>query len=409
MIEYSFNKNFDFDDFNPKNVFYELNEEREKGVTGYYNLPKDSMVLIKEIKELSSDFAKNASNLVVIGIGGSSLGTKSIYSMLKHKYNLKEIIFLENPDPIDLEEKFKKIDDNTLFIVVSKSGTTIETISILKSLMNYFNLDLRKDKERFIFISDENSPLCNLADEKGIKLYSIPKNVGGRFSVFSAVGVVPLVFAGVKMKEILIGAEEMIDRFFEKKEMHIIKKAFFLAQNYEKYCDNVLFAYSNVLENFSKWYVQLIGESIGKIKESKRIGITPIAHIGSVDQHSFLQLIMEGPLNKTVTFLKIRYFEREIKIPNLSLEFLEKTDFANGSSFNELINKEAEATYEAITKIGVPSDMIIMDKLSETNIGEIMTYYMLLTSSIGVILGIDTYNQPGVELGKRILKSKFEG
>jgi len=409
MIEYSFNENYDFDDFNPKNIFYKLNEEREKGITGYYNLPNDSMLLIKEIKEFSSDFSKNASKIAVIGIGGSSLGTKTIYSILKHKYSLKEMIFLENPDPIDLEEKFKKIDENTLFIVVSKSGKTIETISIFKAILGYFNLDLKKDKKRFIFISDENSPLCNLADENNIKFYSIPKNVGGRFSVFSAVGVVPLMLSGINMKEILIGAKEMIDRFFEKKEMHIIKKAFFLAKNYEKFVENVLFAYSNILEDFSKWYVQLIGESIGKIKDNKRVGITPIAHIGSIDQHSFLQLIMEGPLNKSVTFLKIRYFESDLKIPDISLPFLEETNFVNSKTFNELINKEADATYEAISSIGVPADMIVMDKISEINIGELMTYYMLLTSSLGAFLEINTYNQPGVELGKKILRNKFEG
>jgi len=162
------------------------------------------------------------------------------------------------------------------------------------------------------------------------------------------------------------------------------------------------------LEDFTKWYVQLWGESLGKIdKEGKNVGLTPIGHIGSVDQHSFLQLIMEGPRDKTVTFIKLENFEKKIKIPNITLKFIEKADYINGYTFNELIDGECEATKESIIQQGINVDEITLDKLNENNIGKLIMYYELLTSLCGKMLHIDTYNQPGVELGKQILMKKF--
>ncbi len=163
------------------------------------------------------------------------------------------------------------------------------------------------------------------------------------------------------------------------------------------------------LEDFTKWYVQLWGESLGKINENgEKIGLTPVAHIGSIDQHSFLQLLIDGPKDKSVTFIKIDSFDDDIKIPSISLEYIEKCDFVNGYSLGELLNSECDATIESLRTIDIPVDTIALDRISSYNLGEIIAYYQLLTSSVGIALKIDTYNQPGVELGKKILKEKFE-
>lgn len=392
-----------------KKAFESVEKERAEGVSGYYELPFESQKLIDEIDSYKKSIKKDFDTIVVIGIGGSSLGTKAIYSMLKHKSkNYKRVLFLENPDPIDLSNKFETINkDKTIFIVVSKSGTTIETISIFKAVIANFNLDFKKDK--VLAITDKDSTLHKFANSNRIKVFEIPKNVGGRFSVLSSVGIVPLTLAGFDTFSILKGAASMAQRFFDKKENHILKKALFIATNWQKYRMNVLFSYSNVLEDFTKWYVQLWGESLGKIdKNQNRVGLTPIGHIGSVDQHSFLQLLMEGPRDKSVTFLKIKDFENSLEIPNISLKFLEKTDFMNGHTFNELINAECDATKESLIKVEVPVDMITLDKLDEESIGELIFYYELLTSLVGSMLGINTYNQPGVELGKQILYKKYQ-
>lgn len=402
-----FKRYFEYENKNLQNYAYEqLLNEKESGEIGYYHLPDSSKEIIKQLKNYKADFE----NIVIIGIGGSSLGTKAIYRLLKSSYkNVKKIIFLENTDPIELKNKFTEIDPGrSIFLVVSKSGTTIETVSIFKTALDHFNLNLSGDKEKFIVITDPGSSLEKLADEYGIAVFNIPKNVGGRFSVFSAVGIVPLYLAGFDVEKILFYAGEFFKSFFERKEEHLLIKAAFLYERSRCYKMNVVFSYSSLLDEFNKWYVQLWGESLGKInKKGQRVGLTPIGLLGSIDQHSFLQLLIEGPKDKTVTFIKINNFESSLKIPNISLPYLEKTDFVNGYTFNELINAQCDATRESIIRSGIDVDEIVLEKLNEESVGELISYYELLTSALGVLFEINTYNQPGVELGKKILKTKF--
>jgi glucose-6-phosphate isomerase len=400
-----FNTYFEYENKNLEDyAFNRLVEEKKSGNVGYYHLPETSLSLINKLK----DFNKNFDKIAVIGIGGSSLGTKSIYRLLRNNYQkVKEIVFLENTDPIELKNHFNEIDkDKTLFTVISKSGTTIETVSIFKAAVDYFGLDLEKDN--ILIITDPGSPLEKFAQKYNIEVFNIPENVGGRFSVFSAVGVVPLYLAGFDVEKILTGAKKFFDSFFEGNERHLIRKAAFVYERSRCYKMNVVFSYSSLLDEFNKWYVQLWGESLGKInKKGQRVGLTPIGLLGSIDQHSFLQLLIEGPRDKTVTFIKVKNFENSLKIPNLSFPFLEKTDFVNGYTFNELINAQCDATRESVVRSGIDVDEIVLEKLNEENVGMLLVYYELLTSAVGALFEINTYNQPGVELGKNILKTKF--
>ncbi len=416
MIEYE--RDFDHkiaesDTIKMMNTFGSLVREYEKGVSGYYNLPENSNILLQDVKsymEHNKELLDSTNTIALVGIGGSSLGIKAIDSLLKHKYSsLKTLLFFENPDPIAITENLKKIDPKrTIFIIVSKSGGTIETTSIFKLMIEHFGLELTNNK-RIIAITDEGSPLCNFSDYHSLKTFVIPKNVGGRFSVLSSVGVIPLTLAGYNVENILDGAKKFLDRFFASEEEHLLIKANFLTKFSKIYTQSVLFSYSDTLEDFTKWFVQLWGESLGKIdKSGKSVGLTPIGHIGSIDQHSFLQLIMEGPKDKFVTFIKVDDFENDLKIPDISLKNIEKTDYINTHSFNELINAECDATKESLQANEIPLDAIILDKISEKNIGELIVYFELLTSACGVMLDIDTYNQPGVEYGKKILQKKFK-
>jgi glucose-6-phosphate isomerase len=366
-----------------------LKEERLSGEVGYYDLPENSKILIDDAKKFS------ASQIVVIGIGGSNLGTMAIDSLLRHTGEYREIIYLENTDPIDLNEKFSKIKKDALFIVVSKSGNTVETLTIFKTVMAVFN----PKSDRLIVITDKDSNLDKWAKEKGVKTFYIPKNVGGRFSVLSAVGIVPLSIAGYNTNSLLDGAKSFRDSLFEGKEDHLLEKAIFFYENANRYNINVLFAYSEYLRNFVRWYVQLWGESLGKDNK----GLTPIGLIGPVDQHSFLQLIMDGPKDKTVTFLKIEDFVSDLKISATKLEYLDKVDCFEGMSFNELINRQCDATYEAVKSRDIPVDKIVLSRLDEDNIGKLIMYYEMLTSAMGILFGINAYNQPAVEIGKKIL------
>ena len=395
--------------------FYQIksNEEifkkivKEKEYIGYYNLPYQNT---QEIK----DFAKNVkqTHIVVVGIGGSSLGTYAIHKFLIHKENNKKLHFLESTDPIDLNYRLSKINlKDALFIIISKSGTTIETISIFKYLHSLVSID----KTNCVCITQKDSKLYKYSVKNGIKRFEIPKDVGGRFSVFSPVGLVPLSIMGIDIDELLKGCKEVSDGFFKQIDGkyyydEIMQKARFMVENKNRFNINVIFSYSLLLEGFNKWYIQLWGESLGKINiNGTRQALTPIALLGPVDQHSFLQLIIDGVRDKTITFIKIEDFEEDTKIPKHSLEYLEEFDYINGIKFKNLINLQADSTIEAIQSLkDVPCDVITIDRVDEFNIAKLMYTFQLLTSVIGSFVQINTYDQPGVENGKKILKEKLK-
>ncbi|MDP3266984.1 MAG: glucose-6-phosphate isomerase [Sulfuricurvum sp.] len=381
----------------------------ERGTVGYYDLPSSSISLCADVKKslLSSTVFFNT--IAIVGIGGSSLGIKAIDRLLRSSTpHAKKIVYFENSDPISIAYEASRIEfAKTLFVVISKSGGTVETLSIFKYLIAKFDIDL-KNSSQIVVVSDDGSILSQFSDHYGLKRFIIPSNVGGRFSVLSAVGVIPLVLAGFNVEGVLGGAKIFSEQFWARKEEHVLQKAAYYVSNAKVFPLNVLFSYSDTFEEFGKWVVQLWGESLGKRNtRGERVGLTPISLIGSVDQHSFLQLIIEGPLNKTVTFMHIEHSRDELMIPELSLPFLEKSDFVNGESFNTLINAQCKATMESVLQSGVSVDDITWDCIDEKSVGQMIMYYELLTSAAGALLEINTYDQPGVEHGKKILEGYF--
>ncbi len=401
-----------------KKAFERMQYERESGLAGYYDLPVNQSETISAIEDFISTNEYLSHNLikdlVVIGIGGSSLGTRAIDTLLmfSHNRNIVNIHFLENLDPLYLINSIKKIDLSKAFIVViSKSGTTIETISITKYIFSLLQdpikgLDL---KNKIAVITDRDSPLDRLSKERDWKVFYIPTNVGGRFSVLSPVGLLPLAILGYDIKALLNGAAAMREEFMQNGvELLLFKKAYYYYKHRKKINMNILFSYSSMFEAFNKWYIQLWGESLGKKrKENERVGLTPVGLIGSVDQHSFLQLIVEGPKDKSVTFLKLKNFELPITVPHLSLPYLETTDFVNGRRFQTIINSQCDSTMEAVIEAGVPVDLIEINELNEESAGYLIYYFELLTSAVGAMLQINTYDQPGVEKGKILLKNRL--
>ncbi|MEA3288637.1 MAG: glucose-6-phosphate isomerase [Campylobacterota bacterium] len=396
-----YNKNF-YQIKSNNEIFDKIIEE--KNYIGYYNLP------FTDTKEIN-EFAKSVQqkDIVVVGIGGSSLGTYAIHEFLRNKENDKKLHFLESTDPIDLHRRINKIDLNdALFIVISKSGTTIETISILK----YLHSKVEINSSNTVCITESDSKLNSFAKNKDIRTFPIPKDVGGRFSVFSSVGLVPLAIMGLNIDRLLEGCKEVNNSFFTKANYYdtIMEKARFIVENKNRFNINIVFSYSSLLDGFNKWYVQLWGESLGKINiNGTKQSFTPIGLIGPVDQHSFLQLIMEGKRDKTVTFIKIEDFKDELTIPDISIPYLEELDYLNNIKFKDLINMQADSTINAIDDLkDIPYDTISLNHQDELNIAKLMYSYELLTSIVGSFVQIDTYDQPGVEAGKIILKNKLE-
>lgn len=387
-------------------VLEKITVEKESGEIGYYDLVHQDTTAMKE-------YAKGVTkkNIVVIGIGGSTLGTYAIYKFLKDSYSLeKELFFLETTDPIDIHTTLSKIDlEDTLFIVISKSGTTIETVSIFK----YIHTLVAIDKSNTLIITENDSKLNAYAQAHEMQTFEIPKNVGGRFSVFTPVGLLPLAIVGLDIDAMLGGAKKLHDAFFtlgSDFNKRVLQKARFITEYKNSYNVNVVFSYSSRMEGFNKWYVQLWGESLGKIDtKGVRQGGTPIGITGPVDQHSFLQLVMEGSRDKTMTVIKVEEFNNTLEIPDVTLEGLEDLDYINNLSFASLINKQADATIAAINNLkDVPCDVLTIDGMNEAAIAGLMYEYELLTSACSKFLDINAYDQPGVEAGKIILKESLK-
>jgi glucose-6-phosphate isomerase len=385
-------------------IFERIKAEREE--IGYYNLPYQDTV---EIKDYAATISKK--HIVVLGIGGSSLGARAIYEFLLPSNNYdKELLFLETVDPLKINHCLKKVDiSNTQFVVISKSGNTIETISIFK----YLNSLVEINSTNCTIISGAQSALTKFANDNCIKTFDLAENVGGRFSVFSVVGLVPLAIVGVDIDNLLNGCKRVSDSFFKQKDYYkpIIRKARFLVENKSRFNINVVFSYSSLLESFNKWYVQLWAESLGKVNiNGTRQALTPIGLVGPDDQHSFLQMIMDGVRDKTVTFIKIDDFKDDTAIPkSVSNRFDDLAwGCAEGYSFNNLLNMQADATIQSVQEQNdIPCDVISIRTIDEYNIAKIMFSYQLLVSCVGAFLQINTYNQPGVEYGKINLAEKF--
>ena len=387
-----------------KKAFQAIMEEQKS--IGYYALPDQDITPILTYCDSISDTVES---IAVIGIGGSSLGAKAVYEFIKPLNGLsRKLYFFESTDPINITTLLSKIDlEKTHFLVISKSGNTVETFSIYKYIYS-----LQSDPSAYTFITDPNSHLEKYAHEINAAVLYLPNNVGGRFSVLSTVGLVPLALCGIDIQALLNGAKTIKQSFFNDGYLKdtLLKKAVFYAKNHAQYNINCIFAYSETLKYFCEWYVQLWGESLGKHQRQSafHVGLTPIGLIGPKDQHSFLQLIVEGTRNKSVTFIKIEDFHDNISIPDITLPHLEMLDTLNDLPFSKLINMQCDSVMESLeAQKDIPLDSITLPKVNENSIGSLIYYYELLTSLMGELIDVNTYDQPGVEAGKIILKKKL--
>jgi len=387
-----------------RNAYHAIKKEEE--TIGYYNLPEQDIApILKYCKSIPSEIE----SIAVIGIGGSSLGAKAVYGFLRTvEKPVRKLYFFESTDPINIRNLLASIDiDKTHFLVISKSGTTVETFAIYKYIFSKQN-----NPNAYTFITDPDSALEHYAKKINAQVLHLPDNVGGRFSVLSVVGLVPLALCGIDIQSLLDGANSIKKSFFEHGYLQdiLLQKSLFYAKNHAKYHINCLFAYSESLKYFTEWYVQLWGESLGKKQKHSafHVGLTPIGLIGPKDQHSFLQLIMEGTRDKSVTFIQIEDFQNKIEIPSMSLPHLESLDTLNSLYFSDLITMQCNSVIEALLEEGdIPLDSIIIPKIDAENIGSLIFYYELLTSLVGELIDVNTYDQPGVEAAKIILKKKL--
>lgn len=395
MIEYK--EYFEKTDINIIKEFAKrMNDEKSSKDVGFYHLPLEFDNLLGDLKLCKEKF-KHKNHFVVIGMGGSSLGTKAISTFLQYD----NIDYLDNISYFNFDKIFKKINiEKTLFILASKSGNTVESISFFRILFNKLNLNLNDLQNHFITICMKNTALYDFSKANKITHFNIDSNVSGRFSVLSAIGIVPLYLAGVDVKELIMGARLCMND--DKINEHILNLAYNLTtkminKNY------VLFTYCEELICFNEWFVQLVAESLGKFKEYKRVGLTPISLIGPKDQHSFLQLIIEGPKDKFIHFINILPNNKELMIPNI-IGFEKLENIGVNYSLEELLFSQAKSCLKAIVAEGIEVSELTLDNINAFNIGYLIYYFELVVSACGLMIGINTYNQPGVESTKKHLK-----
>ena len=348
---------------------------------------------------------------VQIGIGGSALGPQMLIDALGNRYkNKREFFFFDNVDPDYIQSQLQKIKlKEAIFYVVSKSGGTVETAACLSLVINQLlGAGVKKDelKHYFVFCTDPNKSLLkDLAHKYEIQTLSVPENIGGRFSVLSPVGILPALFASIPAEKFFQNHQGLKQAMTEKSEL--FELANFILQNMKEGKDQtVLMPYSSQLKSFSSWFVQLWAESLGKKenlqKERVYTGLTPIAAYGASDQHAQVQLFNEGPNNKLFLFIGIEKFQHQF---DLSCE-LDEEIFRplRKVSMEKLLNAQLHGTTQAIANEKRPTVKISIPELSAETLGELILFFESLTASVGSKLGINTFNQPGVEAGKKYAK-----
>lgn len=376
----------------------------ESDKIGFINLPSLHFEHA-EIKQYIANLPSEIDTFLLIGIGGSSLGPITIYEALKQNTNGKKFYCLENTDPDKTSEILGNINPKrTLVNVISKSGGTTETMVNFFRVYSLFSAELGKNCDKhFVFTTDPNDGLLNvLAKEKNISCFHIPKNVGGRFSVLTPVGLLMAEFLGLNIEKLNQGALDY-SKHVNKENNSTLDFAlihFFLSK--EKNVNiSVLMPYASRMKELTNWFKQLWAESIGK---TETVGQTPVSAIGAVDQHSLVQLFMEGPKDKLISFIKVQKFYSDETIQN-PFELLPSLDIYNGKAFGDLLNIQLDATAYALTKNGRFNLSIEIPEISEYYIGQLFYFFELATAYSGILNQINPFDQPGVESGKIATKA----
>lgn len=399
-------------------VFERLSAQRAEGVLGFMDLPCDETaagLVVKAASQLEGRFE----NLVVLGIGGSALGTVALKSALCHPLHnmlssqarggVPRLFVLDNIDP-DLIAALADFVDlkKTLFNVVTKSGGTAETISELVIFYDALEKALGdKASEHVIATTDAHTgDLLKMAKDLGWRTLRIPTNVGGRFSVLTPVGLFPAAMLGIEIRELLSGAAFM-DRRSEAESLEVNPALAYATLQYCLYHKgapiSVVMPYSSALYGVADWYRQLWAESLGKkINLAGKVvntGPTPVKALGSTDQHSQMQLYAEGPYDKSITFIEVEKFKNTVEIPAALGEYASAAEL-NGRTINELLTAEKRGAEVALTEAGRPNGTIILPEISAFTVGQVLYFFEMATAISGALYRINAFDQPGVEAGK---------
>lgn len=369
---------------------------------GFSDLPF-RLPLWNSSAELGKKLSKQFEKLVVVGIGGSAIGPQAIVEV----FNKKNILFFDNVDSVQFDRLLAQLDlKKTAWAFVSKSGSTIETLCGLELILQTYKENNLELAPHAVVISEnhENS-LVRWAQQENVPTLEIPKDVGGRYSVLSPVGVLPMAFAGLNTEAFRQGAMAAL------KETSLVTHvmAQFLQSFERNQWISLFWFYNSHCRALGVWLQQLWAESLGKSvnrknEEAPRVS-TPMWAIGACDQHSILQQVMEGTRDKFVIFFRFEHLENS-KWSVKKAHFPE-TEILQNKTMGDLLKAEALATQEALDQNRISTMTFKTKVLDESNMGFLFMFFQLVVAGLGEALHINAFDQPGVELGKRLAKDKL--
>ncbi|MFO7261204.1 MAG: glucose-6-phosphate isomerase [bacterium] len=401
-------------------VHAEVERRRAAGELAFFELPYEDR-LVPQIRAFADGAGQSFDTIVVLGIGGSALGTIALHQALCRPFwneldgeareYFPRLYVLDNVDPTTIAPLLDRLDlRRTLFNVVSKSGTTAETMAQFLVVRERLIRELGPDgyRRHLIFTTDpEKGVLRRLAREEDIAALPIPPGVGGRFSVLSAVGLLPAALVGIDIEALLAGARDM-DQRCRTHELADNPAGLFAALQYLAHTEkgagiHVVMAYSDRLYACADWFRQLWAESLGKRLDTTGAevhrGPTPIKALGATDQHSQVQLYVEGPFDKTVTFLAVDELPTDLPIPSAYPE-IDELRYLGGHSLGELLRAEQVATASALAEHGRMNMTLRLPRLDAHALGELIMALQIATVYAGALYQVNPLDQPGVELGK---------
>ena len=400
----------------------EVRTRRRDGEYGFYALGRQDQT-VAAIRRFAEGVGQAYDHVLVLGIGGSALGTKALVNALRPaawneltdeaREFFPRITVLENVDPTSVAGALRRIDPRRVFVnVVSKSGGTAETLAQFLVVRGWLDQALGPDAaNRHLALTTDpvSGPLREIAEREGIAALEIPPDVGGRYSVLTPVGLLPAALVGIDITGLVNGAGRALEKA-ERESLLQNPAALYAALHWA--ADtwlgariHVLMPYSDRLREFAAWYCQLWAESLGKRVDRRgaviHAGPTPVGAIGATDQHSQVQLFMEGPFDKLVTFLRVEHQGEDVTIP--SRETLpEELAYLAGHTLGELLLAEQEATSAALARMGRMSLTLSVPSLTADTLGELIMFFQVATGFAGAWYGVNPFDQPGVELGKRL-------
>ena len=400
----------------------ELRSRHQLGEYGFLGLG-DQTGTVGEIRRFADGVGQAFDHVLVLGIGGSALGTRALLSALKppgwnelsdeSREYFPRLTVLENVDPVSVHGALGRIDPRRVLVnVVSKSGATAETLAQYLVVRHWLEAAVGPDaaSHHMVFTTDpERGALRQIAARENIPALEVPPAVGGRFSVLSPVGLLPAALVGIDIEALLRGARRALRRAESSRLLDnpaaLYSGLLWAADARQGARLHVLMPYSDRLREFAEWYRQLWAESLGKrvnrFGEEVWTGPTPLSAVGATDQHSQVQLFMEGPYDKVITFIRVEEHGIEVPIPERP-GLPEDLAYLAGRSLGELLSAEQEATAAALSRSGRMNAIITLPKVDADVFGELLMFFQLATGYGGIWYGVDPFDQPGVELGKRL-------